>query len=81
MLTGVSAFSSAPAIARSRASDRRIGWPLAAKSAHKFQAGGNFGKPGELALQLLAADFPEIGQASFAEMCEISLRKACFASL
>ena len=73
MLTGIRSFSKAPAMARSRASDSRIGWPLAANSAQSFVFGRNFRKAGKLALQLLAAHFAQIGHVPFAKMSEIGL--------
>jgi PTS system nitrogen regulatory IIA component len=46
MLTGVRSFSNAPAMARSRASEIRIGWPFAANSAQSFVPGAISGRPG-----------------------------------
>ena len=56
----------------------RIGWPLAANSAHSFVPGAISRKAGELALQFVARHFAQIGDGAFAEMGEFGLVTVMF---
>ena len=73
MLTGTRSFSKAPAIARSRASDKQDRLAVGCEQRPELRVWRDFWKAGEFALQLLAVHFAQIGDVTLAEMGEIGL--------